>query len=118
MNTLLLNPATWDLLVDAKGNIAMASDPYSKAQDVASACKLELGELWYNKSKGIPYMESVLGFNPALSLLRSYFEKAALTVPTIVSAKADINPVNSNRILSGTLKFIDQSGIEKQIILK
>ena len=36
MNTLFLNPATWDLMVDAEGNIAMAEAPYSTAQDVAS----------------------------------------------------------------------------------
>ena len=33
MNTLLLHTSTWDLTVDIDGNIAMASDPYSEAQD-------------------------------------------------------------------------------------
>ena len=40
MNTLLLDLTNWDLLVDASGNIAVASDPYSVAQDVASAVRV------------------------------------------------------------------------------
>ena len=39
MNTLYLDPQSWDLVLDAAGNIAMAKGPYAKAQDVASAKK-------------------------------------------------------------------------------
>ena len=46
MNTLYLDPQSWDLVLDAAGNIAMAKDPYAKAQDVASACRLFSGELY------------------------------------------------------------------------
>jgi hypothetical protein len=37
MNTLFLNPGPWDLTLDASGNIALAAEPYSLAQDAASA---------------------------------------------------------------------------------
>ena len=39
MNTLLLDTLRWDLCLDVHGNIAVASDPYSVAQDVASAIR-------------------------------------------------------------------------------
>ena len=36
-NTLLLDRTVWDLLLDGSGNIAIATEPYATAQDVASA---------------------------------------------------------------------------------
>ena len=54
MNTLYLDPQSWDFVLDAAGNIAMAKDPYAKAQDVSSACRLFAGELYYDTEKGIP----------------------------------------------------------------
>ena len=61
MNTLYLDPQSWDLVLDTAGNIALAKDPYAKAQDVASACRLFAGELYYDTEKGIPYFEETLG---------------------------------------------------------
>ena len=46
MNTLYLDPQSWDLALDVAGNIALAKDPYAKAQDVASAARLFVGELY------------------------------------------------------------------------
>ena len=54
MNTLYLDPQSWDLVLDTAGNIALAKDPYAKAQDVASACRLFAGELYDDTEKGIP----------------------------------------------------------------
>ena len=34
-NSLLLDQAQWDIVLDVNGNIALASAPYSIAQDVA-----------------------------------------------------------------------------------
>ncbi|AJJ19826.1 hypothetical protein [Yersinia intermedia] len=55
-NTLLLDRTAWDLVLDANGDIAMASLPYSIAQDVASAIKTFIGECWYDTSQGVPYV--------------------------------------------------------------
>ena len=63
MNTLLLDRTVWDLVLDAGGNIARASNPYAVAQDVASAIKLFRGELFYDTAKGIPYWTEVLGLS-------------------------------------------------------
>ena len=89
-DTILLDRTTWDMVVDSNGNIAVASAPYALEQDVASAVSLFLGELWYDTTKGVPYFESILGQLPPPSLFRSYLERAALTVPGVVSAQATI----------------------------
>ena len=108
-NTLLLDQSAWDLVIDSAGNIAMAQPPYSLAQDVASAVRLFLGELWYATTKGIPYFEDVLGQLPPLSLLTGYIEKAALTVPGVVSAQVIISEF-SGREIRGEVQFIDETG--------
>ena len=53
-STLALELQDWDLCVDTSGNIALATEPYAIAQDVASACKTFLGECWYDTTYGIP----------------------------------------------------------------
>ena len=64
MKTLLLDVESWDVILDAASNIAIASEPYAVAQDVASAIKLFAGELWYDTTKGVPYFASILGKSP------------------------------------------------------
>lgn len=87
MKTLLVDRTTWDLVADATGNIAVASDPYSQAQDAASACRLFEGELYYDTAKGLPYFAQILGHWPPLNYVRQKLVDAALTVPGVVSAK-------------------------------
>lgn len=107
--TLLLDTALWDLTKDVYGNIAVASSPYSVAQDVASAIKLFLGELWYDTTKGVPYFERILGRAPATSYLKAQMVKAALTVPTVVSASCFINSYK-DRIVSGQVQVTIETG--------
>lgn len=116
MNTLLLHPTSWDLLLDANHNIAMATEPYALTQDVASACKLEQGELWYNKDVGIPYLENILGYRPSLSQLKKWYQDAALSVPGVVSASVNITAYQ-DRELTGQLNFTDQNGITNGVTL-
>ena len=108
-NTLLLDRTQWDLVIDSAGNIAQAAPPYALAQDVASAVRLFIKELWYDTTKGIPYWENVLGHLPPASLLTGYIEKAALTVPGVVSAQCIISAFNAREI-TGQIKFIDETG--------
>ena len=109
MKTLLLDIDQWDLCLDAEGNIAVASNPYAIAQDVASAIKLFYGELWYNAGSGVPYFEQILGQNPPEQLIRAELEKAALTVPEVVKAKVTTLGMN-NRRLVGIIEVIDKTG--------
>jgi hypothetical protein len=109
MMTLLLHPSQWDFLVDANGNIAVAAEPYAIAQDVASACRLFLGEMYYDTSQGVPYFENVLGNSPKLALLQSYYQEAALTVPNVAKAKCNALWYN-DRHVSGNIEIIDING--------
>lgn len=109
MNTLLLDPDTWDLLVDASGNIAMAADPYAVAQDVASACRLFLGELWYDTTQGVPYFSRILGKLPPLAFIKGQLIAAAMTVPGVARARVFFTSF-SNRELSGQMQITTTSG--------
>jgi hypothetical protein len=108
MTTIYLSPQTWDLCVDASGNIAMASDPYATAQDVASACSIWQGELWYDTQAGIPYL-SVLGQPVSLSYIKGQLVAAALTVDGVASAQVFISLIQ-NRKLTGQVQVTLESG--------
>lgn len=109
MDTLLLDRTTWDLCLDASGNIAMASNPYALAQDAASAAKLFSGELFYDTTKGVPYFGSILGKAPSLAFLKAQYVAAALTVPEVVSALCFISQI-TNRTVTGQLQVTDSTG--------
>lgn len=108
-NTLLLHPDTNDLLLDANRNIALASEPYANAQDVASACKLFQGEAYYNILLGVPYFSDILGYQPQMPYVQRQYELAALSVPNIVSAKCTALWY-SNRSVSGNIQVINTAG--------
>lgn len=109
MNTLYLDPVTWDLVLDTSGNIALASDPYSLAQDAACACRTFLGEVYYNTSIGIPYWQQILGHLPTLQYVKSQLAAAAETVPGVMSAQVFITSF-VNRKISGQVQVTDSAG--------
>jgi hypothetical protein len=109
MQTLLLDQSSWDLLLDADGNVAVASDPYSIAQDAASAIRLIQGELWYDTTQGIPYFDAILGYRPPTSLIKAKFAAAALTVPGVVSAQVFVTGISGRRI-SGQVQVTTSTG--------
>lgn len=120
MKTILLDVSTWDYTVDAAGNWALASEPYALAQDVSSACRLIQGELWYDTTQGIPYLNlngspdnnsNVLGQSPSIAVVQEYLVRAALTVPGVVSATVVIESVDAaTRRVVGQVQFTDTSG--------
>lgn len=108
MNTLLLN-SNWDIGVDSFRNIALATDPYSLAQDSASAIRTFKGEVFYDTGVGIPFFQQILGFSPPVSLMKAYFNAAALTVPGVVSAVCFIASI-TNRQVRGQVQVRDAAG--------
>lgn len=108
--TLLLDQGTWDLCLDALGNIAVASAPYAIAQDVASQVKTFLGECWYDNTQGVPYWQQILGQRPPASLIESDIENQALLVPDVASATATIGGVTKQRNAIGQLLVTDTDG--------
>ena len=109
MQTLLLDTVNWDLASDIFGNIAVAGQPYSLAQDAASAIRLFQAELYYDTTKGVPYWSTVLGKAPPLPLMKAKFVSAALTVPGVVSAKCFIRSI-TNRSVRGQVQVTDVNG--------
>lgn len=116
MKTLLLDVDTWDLVLDASGNIALATEPYAVAQDVASACRLFAGELWYNVEAGIPYFTEVLGQVPPVAYFQELMVQAALTVPTVVSAICTIEAYEK-RAVTGQVTFRTANGRQGRVSL-
>lgn len=106
---MLLDPPSWDLILDANGNIAVASNPYSLAQDAASQIRLFYGELWYQDDIGVPYWAEILGHLPPISVVKNEFNKAALLVPEVVAAQTFLNALD-NRKLTGQVQILDDDG--------
>lgn len=107
--TLLLDQVAWDLVLDADANIACATNPYSIAQDVASAVRTFIGECWYDTSQGIPYWQEILGELPPISLVKSDIETAALTVKSVKTAICTLTSFE-DRKLSGRIEITDAFG--------
>jgi hypothetical protein len=97
------------LTIDASANIAVATEPYAVAQDVASACRTFLGEPWYSKNLGIPYFQQILGKLPPASLVKALEEATALTVPGVVSATCLLTAL-ARRALGGQIKLMLDDG--------
>jgi hypothetical protein len=112
-STIYLDVAAWDLTLDASGNIALAAPPYAITQDVASACRTFLGEVYYDDSIGVPFLGpapptneagAFLGGVPPLNILQGALAAAALTVPYVASAACVISSF-LNRVAQGQVQF-------------
>lgn len=109
--TWLLDWETGDSCLDANGNIALASAPYSIAQDAATQVSTFLGECWYDKTQGVPYWQQILGKRPPASLIASLFEAQALLVPDVETATVTIGGLNAKRGAIGQMIVTDTDGI-------
>jgi hypothetical protein len=116
MNTLLLDATLWDLVTDAYGNIAVATDPYSVAQDVASACRVFQGEEWYSTNVGIPYFQQILGQLPSINIIKTLIANQAATVPGCNNPVVYLSAVVGRR-LTGQIQFTDSNGLPVVISL-
>lgn len=107
--SIYLNPETWDMAVDAAGNIAVCSEPYRVAQDAATAILTWAGEVLYDTTLGIRYREDILGQSPSPVLIKTACVNAALTVPGVVSAVVYLTEL-SPRNIGGQVQVTDASG--------
>lgn len=117
MKTLLLAVDTWDVVLDANGNWAVADVPYALAQDVASSIKTFLAEVWYDTTIGVRWKQQILGKRPPVSLFQEYMVAAALAATpanadvTVVSAKCLIQSFSAiTREVIGQVQFVDSNG--------
>lgn len=108
--TLFLRADTWDWALDASGNIAIGTSVYQQAQDIASACRVFRGDLYFSQDEGIPYLESILGQSSyPLGLYQDELHSAAMSVNGVISAKVSFNKIE-NRVLSGMIEFKNDQG--------
>jgi hypothetical protein len=107
--TWLLSPGGWDLVLDNANNIAAVDAPYALAQTAANALRVFLGECWYNKSAGMPYWQSILGYPASLPAVTAQMQQCALTVAGVTAASVQLNDV-THRTLTGTVYITDATG--------
>ncbi|MBS1057184.1 hypothetical protein [Gluconobacter kondonii] len=103
MKSLLLDRSTWGLALDANGNLAVCTEPYSVIQDVACAVRTWLGECWYDTSLGLPYDSGIFDGASSIPLLRSQAEQAAMTVPGIAAAQCALIGPRADRSVGGMI---------------
>ena len=102
-STLLLDVSQWDLVIDADGNLAVAAEPYSLAQDAASAIRTFLGECFWDTTVGVPWLQQILAMQPSLPLLKAQLVAAAMTVPDVASAVVFLSSFNG-RLVTGQVQ--------------
>ena len=107
MNTLALSPE-WDLYADSSGNIAMLTGISAILQDVATAVRLFLAELWYDTTQGVPYFYKILGEAPPVSLMKAAFNGAALQVPGVLTSKCFLSAL-IDRVLTGQVQITNSA---------
>ena len=107
-STVLLDVDLWDLTLDAYGNIALAAPPYALAQDVSSACRTVLGEVYYDDTLGVDYFGQLFGKTPPAAVFQEQFVAQTLTVPGVVVAVCNIESYDpTTREATGQILFTD-----------
>lgn len=101
--TLLLDRTNWDACVDAGGNIALASEPYSMEQDVASECRVFAGECYFDTAIGVPY-PAILGRTVPTQILKEELSAAARRVPGVTKANVFLTDLG-DREVGGQVQF-------------
>lgn len=116
MKTLLLDNSAWDLVLDASGSIAVASEPYSIALGVACAVRTFAGECIYDSRLGLPYWQNILGKLPPLSFIKEKMVDAAKTIPGVSDAKVVFVSLD-NRNLTGQIQIVTDAGITQTVTI-
>lgn len=115
--TMQLDVSTWDLTLDGSGNIAIADESYSVAQDVARACLVFSGECYYDTTLGIPWKTDVLGKRPTPSFIQQKLQTEALKLPIVDQALANVFFDKNTRSMRGTIRVTDINGNTAQATL-
>lgn len=114
-NTLFLLPTEWDICLDVAGNIAIATDEYQQAQDISSSCRVFLGDDYYSKDDGIPYLEEIMGKNSyPLALYQRNLHDRAMLVDGVVSVDVQFKEFQ-NRLLSGAIIFTNDKNLQGEV---
>ena len=111
-STLFLHPEKWDLCLDTSGNLAIATDEYQQAQDIASSCRVFLKDDYYNQQDGIPYLEEIMGKSAyPISLYQRNLYDRAMLVDGIVSVDVRLKSFKE-RVLEGDIIFTNDKDLQ------
>ncbi|WP_324723859.1 hypothetical protein [Lelliottia sp. JS-SCA-14] len=113
--SFLLVTEKWDISLDDTGSIAITSNPYAVAQDVACACSTFLGEAWYDTTLGIPYYERILGHWPGTQLINTKMSTEAKKLSYVQSAFCTTTVGKVDRLASGVMTITDTNNIQTTI---
>ncbi len=124
-STILLDVETWDFVIDSNANVARADPPYALAQDVASAIKTFLDEVWYDTTLGIPYFQQILGMTPPIPIFVQYLIASIVFnaqnntgVPGVVSAQVLIQSFDATTgAVKGQVLFVDVNGNQQSLTI-
>jgi hypothetical protein len=109
--SLYLDPGTWDIVLDANGNFALATDPYAIAQDAACRIRTFLGDIYYDQTQGIDYFNLILSTTVSLPRIKAALVAEALKTKSVVAAQVFITAFDPNaRVLSGQVQVTDTAG--------
>lgn len=86
-------------------NIAIGEDKEAVAQIVNNVLRTQKGELSYDTTRGIPYLETVLGDNPDVDLWSSHMVNAIKGVQYVNRVISFIPKVDNE---TNTLSFISR----------
>lgn len=104
--TLLLDLSSWDLVLDAHNNVAVAQPPYQLAQDAAAAMQCNLGEQFWDTTQGVNYQAILGSFSAQLAQIKQALTNAALSVPGVATAQVFLNALTPGRGLSGQVQVV------------
>lgn len=108
--TLLLDKDTWDLTLDDKGYLAVTTDEYAIAQNVANAVRLFTNDAYFDQQDGIPHFSVELGHIPSESVVRARINETAKSVAGVVDAETELTNFN-NRNLEGQIIITTDNGV-------
>jgi len=107
--SLLLDIVAWDVCLDARGNWALAEDPYAIVQNVSCSCRLVQGEAVFDTTRGVPYFSDIFTGPYPVDLLKSDLEDAALLVNGVEAATVYIQSI-VNRQATGQVQVTTPYG--------
>jgi hypothetical protein len=109
--TLKLDLNRWDLTLTGAGDIAVATEDYATAQDVANAIRLFRNDAYLAWDDGVPHFALDLGLFPSLAAVRARYREAALGVENVREANVIIDDMDeTSRVMSGVVNIATVNG--------
>ncbi len=95
------------------GRMSLVSGDEEKRQKIENRLQLGKGEWFLDTRAGTPWLQSILGQkNPDLAVVGRVLRSVIVSVEGIVDAIVSLDPLGSDRVLTGTWIAISDEGTE------